>query len=310
MGLHRARAQHLPQIGVLGSVSAEATRHNFAATRASLADAGFVEGGTVAITYRWADNHYERLPALALELARMPVDVIVTTGGLVSALAARAATATIPIVFASVTDPVESGLVASLNRPGGNLTGIATLTVELDGKRLELLHELVPGSDLVGVLANRRHPRTDVQVRGIRQAADQLSMRIVLQVVDSDNDLDAAFAALAGQRVGALLVAADPLFSSRSGQVVSLAARYAIPAIYHWREFVEDGGLISYGTDRADAQRLAGLYVARILHGERPGDLPVEQSTRVELVVNAGTARALGLAIPASLLARADEVIE
>jgi putative ABC transport system substrate-binding protein len=308
--LDRARAQNLPQIGALGSASAESTRRTYAALRASLAGAGFVEGSSVAIAYRWADNRYERLPALAVELARLPVDVIVTTGGLVSALAAQAATTTIPIVFSSATDPVDNGLVASLNRPGGNLTGIATLTVELDAKRLELLHELVPARDLVGVLANGRHPRTGVQVRGIRQAAERLGMRIVLHVVDSDADLDAAFATLAGQGIGALLVAADPLFSSSSAQVARLAARYAIPTMYHWREFVDDGGLISYGTHLFDALRLAALYVARILRGERPGDLPVEQSARVELVVNAGAARALGLAIPASILARADEVIE
>jgi putative ABC transport system substrate-binding protein len=294
----------------MASASAESTRREYAALRASLAGAGFVEDSNVAFAYRWADNRYERLPALAMELARLPVDVIVTTGGLVSALAAQAATATIPIVFSSVTDPVENGLVASLNRPGGNLTGIATLTVELDAKRLELLHELVPACDLVGVLANGRHPRTDVQVRGIRQAAERLGMRIVVQVVDSDADLDAALATLAGHRVGALLVAADPLFSSRSAQVTRLAARHAIPTIYHWRVFVDDGGLISYGTSLLDAHRLAGLYVARILRGERPRDLPVEQSARVELVVNAGAARALRLAIPASILARADEVVE
>lgn len=306
-----AHAQQPPVIGFLSSRSAGESAPVVAGFRQGLSEAGYVEGRNVAIEYRWAENQYDRLPAFAAELVRRPVAVIVAAGGHASAVAAKAATRTIPIVFTSVGNPVESGLVASLNHPGGNVTGMdATLTAELDSKRLQLLKELVPAASIIGVLVNPNRPLYELQVEGIKATARILGQQVIIARAGRERDLDAAFTALDQQRAGALLVAADPFFSSRREQIITLAARYAVPASYQWRDFAVAGGLMSYGASLAGAYRQAGIYTGRILKGENPADLPVAQPTKFELVVNLKTAQGLGLTVPPAILARADEVIE
>jgi putative tryptophan/tyrosine transport system substrate-binding protein len=306
-----ARAQQpMPVIGFLSSVTAGSLIRHVASFREGLNETGFVEGQNVAIEYRWADNQYDRLPALAAELVRRPVTVIVASGGNVVALAIKASTATIPVVFTALADPVKDGLVVSFNRPGGNVTGIAALTVELDPKRLELLRELVPNAGLIGALLNPNRPDGGAQLRGMQSAAQSVAQELIILNAGSERELELAFATLAQKRGGALLVGADPLFNSLRDKLVSLAAHYAIPAIYQFRELVLAGGLISYGANLPDAYRQAGIYVGRILKGEKPADLPVQQPTKFELVINLKTARMLGLTVPPTLLARADEVIE
>jgi putative ABC transport system substrate-binding protein len=275
-----------------------------------LGDGGYVEGRNIAVEYRWADNQYDRLPALAAELMRRPVAVIVASGGPVTAIAAKAATSTIPIVFTATSDPIKLGLVKSFARPGGNLTGSAMLTTELDAKRLELLRELVPASRVVGALVNSGRSDVEQQSRDVQQAGRQLGLQVIVLRASSEHDIDAAFGGLAGQGITALLVGADPFFVNRRQQLVALAARYAVPAIYMSHEIVAAGGLASYGASITEGYRQAGIYVGQILKGANPADLPVVQPTKLELVINLKTAKALKLDVPLILQQRADEVIE
>ena len=306
----RAQQPAMPVVGFLSAGSPGVLRDQIAAFRQGLNETGFIEHRNVGIEYLWAEGQLDRLPALADELVRRPVAVIAATGGDPSVFAAKAATATIPIVFNLGVDPVKMGVVASLNRPGGNLTGIFQLTTGLEPKRLEILHELVPTASVVSALMNPARPAAETQLQDVQEAARALGLKIAVLNASSDGDIDAAFATLVQQRPGALLVASDALFFRRRETVVALAARHAVPAIYQWREFPAIGGLMSYGTSLADAYRQVGIYTGRMLKGERPGDLPVQQSTKVELVINLKTAKTLGLTFPISLLGRADEVIE
>jgi putative ABC transport system substrate-binding protein len=306
-----ARAQH-PPIRVVGFLhsSSPGFEHQIAAFRQSLKDGGFTEGQNIAIEFRWAEDQYQRLPQLAAELVERRVAVILAAGGNISAVAAKAATSTIPIVFPAVADPVGGGLVASLNRPGGNLTGISALTAELDAKRIELLRELLPEAKLIGALLNPNRPNPQVQLKNVLLAAEAMGRQLIVLNAGTEREIEESFSALVQQRAAALLVTADPFLTRRGEQIAALAARYAIPTVYPWRDAVPAGGLLSYSTSLADAYGQAGLYVVRILKGEKPADLPVLQPTKFELAINLKTAKALGLAIPPTLLARADEVIE
>ena len=304
-----ARAQQpIPVVGFLRSTPAAPFGHLVDGFRRGLNEAGFVEGQNVTIESRWADDHHDRLPVLAAELISRPVDVI--AGDNVAALAAKAATGTVPIVFATAGDPVRSGLVASLNRPGGNATGVVFLGGMVGGKRLELLRQLVPTASTIGMLVNPGTPTPEAERRELQAAAQSIGQELVIEDVRSDRDIDRAFATLVARRVGALIVGSGSFLNSHRAQVVALAARYRIPASYVWREAVTDGGLMSYGTSVTDAYRQAGTYVARILKGEKPADLPVIQAVKFEFVLNLKTAKALGLAVPDRLLALADEVID
>jgi putative ABC transport system substrate-binding protein len=306
-----ARAQKaMPVIGLLNSGAPEPRRDQLESLLRGLKEAGFTPGDNVTLVKRGADDHYDRLPGLAAELVRQNVTVIASVGGPAAALAAKAATSTIPIVFTAVSDPMQSGLVASLNRPGGNATGNAGLTIELDAKRFEILSELVPGAKVVGALVNANRPGVEVQEQDLRTAAKASGRELVLLRTGDPRAIDAAFATLAERKVTALVVGADAFFNNNRQQIVVLAARYAIAAVYQWREFPSEGGLVSYGPDLSDAYRQSGLYVGRILKGEKPADLPVTQPTKFELVINLKTARAIGLTVPSTLIARADKVIE
>jgi putative ABC transport system substrate-binding protein len=301
--------QQLPVIGILSSRSRATDALLLAVIRQGLSDTGFVEGRNVSIEYRWAENRVDRLPDLAADLVRRKVDVIFA-GGPPPAMAAKLATATIPVVFTSGVDPVKAGLVASLNKPGGNVTGVNVFLDVLEGKRLGLLGELLPPTAVIGVLHYPEGPATTAQLNEIQSAARTSGRQIRISNASTEQDIHVAFTTFAQAGIGALLVAANPFFNSRRDQLVTLAAHYAIPAIYELREYAAVGGLMSYGTSLPDAYRQAGLYTGRILKGESPADLPVMQSTKFELVINLKTAKALGLEIPAQLLARADEVIE
>jgi putative ABC transport system substrate-binding protein len=307
-----AHAQQLrmPVIGFLNTQSPEAFAGYVAGFQQGLKEAGYVEGQNVAIEYRWARGRYEDLPQLAADLVRRGVTLIATTGGEPAAIAAKAATSTIPIVFLIGGDPVQQGLVASFNRPGGNATGATQLTFILDGKRLGLLREMMPSTASVAVLANPGFPGMEARMREIEAGARRISQELVRLDASSEGGLEAAFAEIARRRPGALLVAGDPFFNSRRDLIVALAAQCAIPAIYEWREFTFAGGLMSYGTVLSDLYRQTGLYVGRVLKGTSPADLPVVQPVKFELIINLRTAKALGLAVPATLLAIADEVIE
>jgi ABC-type uncharacterized transport system substrate-binding protein len=305
----RAQQAATPVIGFLHGASPEGYAPMVIAFRQGLEEAGYVEGHNVAIEYRWAEGHYNRLPALAAELVRQQVAVIVT-GGTPPALPAKAATSTIPIVINVGIDPVQAGLIASLNRPGGNVTGVALLTVELAAKRLELLHELLPTATVVALLVNPTSPLTEPETRGVRDAAHSLGLQLQVLNASSESEIDKAFRRLVELRAGALIVSVDPFLNNQRAQIVALAARHAVPAIYGVRELAISGGLMSYGNDLADAYRQSGIYAAKILKGARPAELPVQQVVRVELVINLKTAGTLGLIFPITLLARADEVIE
>ena len=301
----RAQQKAMPVIGFLGSTSPGPNEPALAAFRQWLSETGYVEGQNVAIEYRWADGRYDRLPALAADLVARKVDVIAATGGNASVRAAKDATSTIPIVSTFGDDPVEWGLVASLARPGSNLTGINMITAELMPKRLELLSELVPRAGVIALLAN---PGAESMIREVQEAARAKGVQLQILKASSESEIDAAFAS--PSQADALLVGNDPFFMSRREQLVALAARYAVPAMYEWREFVAAGGLISYGTSRTGTWRRFGNYAGKILNGAKPADLPVEQPTRFELVINLNAAKALGLTIPHSMLMLADEVIE
>jgi putative ABC transport system substrate-binding protein len=280
------------------------------ALRRGLRETGYIEGQNLAIEYRWATGQYDRMPAMAAELARRPVTVLVTAGGEPAALAAKAATSIIPIVFVIGGDPVKVGLVASYNRPGGNATGTSILTSTLEPKRLGLLHELVPQATTIAVLLNPNFQASEGQERDVQEAGRALGVHIHILRASSDRDIEAAFEIVAQQRIAALAVGADPFFDTRRDTLVALAARQMVPAIYHFREFAAAGGLASYGIDVSDSHRQIGVYVGQILKGAKPAELPVLQPTKLELIINIKSARALGLQVPDKLLALADEVIE
>jgi putative ABC transport system substrate-binding protein len=306
----RAQQPAMPVIGFLGSDSPDLYADRLRALRQGLKETGYLEGQNMAIEYRWAEGRNDRLPALAADLVRRRVAVIVTSTT-PSVLAAKAATTTIPIVFFVAGDPVELGLVTSLNRPGGNLTGTTTLTLEVVPKWLQLLHEAVPTATTFAVLLNPTSPNlAEVQSRDLRTAARTLGLRIHVLHASTDRDFDTVFATVNELRAGGLVVSSDSFFFSRSEQLAALAARHAVPTIYGFRESAVAGGLISYGGSIADSHRWCGVYTGRILKGEKPADLPVQQATKIELVLNLKTAKALGLTVPPPLLARADEVIE
>jgi putative ABC transport system substrate-binding protein len=304
----RAQQPAMPVIGFLQSASSGATAHMGAAFHRGLKEAGHVEGQNVRIEYRYADGQYDRLPALVADLIRRQVAVIGAFGP-PAAHAAKAATTAIPIVFTS-SDPVKSGLVASLNRPGGNLTGAHVLTTDLEGKRLELLSELVPASAPIAVLINPQNEYAEHQAKDVQAGAPRIGRQILILNASNQRDIDSTFMTLIERRAAGLLVTGDPFFNNRREQLIALAVRHAIPAIYEWREFALAGGLMTYGNSITDAYQQAGVYVGRILKGEKPSDLPVVQPTKFDLVLNLKTAKSLGLDIPAKLLALADEVIE
>ena len=306
----RAQQPAVPVIGFLSSGSLGPLVELVAAFREGLAQVGYVEGQNVMIEYRFADGRYERLPALAADLAGRRVAVIASVGGTVVALSAKGATTTIPIVFLIGDDPVKAGLVASFNRPEGNITGMTQIAAELGAKRVELLHEVLPHATSVAFLVNPNNPNVEADTKEIEAAGHALSIGVQVMNASGDREIESAFSALARAQAKALIVSNDALFTIRRERIVSLAAHDAVPAIYAFREFVAAGGLMSYGPSFVDAYHQVGVYAGRILKGEKPSDLPVQQPTKFELVVNLTTAKALGLDIPPTLIARADEVIE
>ena len=304
----RAQQKAMPVIGLLSIGLPGAAARWLPAFRQGLSETGFIEGQNVAIEYRFAEGQYDRLPAFAADLVGRKVDLI-ATGNVSSALVAKSTTSTIPIVFGS-GDPVREGLVESLARPGGNLTGFSNITVELMPKRLELLSELVPHARVIALLVNPNSASTERVVRNVQEAAGEKGVRLHILTASAESEIDTAFATLVQLHVGALMVGADPFFFGQREQLVALAERHAVPAIYEWREYAAAGGLVSYGTSLPAVYRQAGIYAGRILKGAKPADLPVQQPTTFELAINLKTAKALGLTVPPSILARADEVIE
>jgi putative ABC transport system substrate-binding protein len=305
-----AQRPAMPVIGFLAAPSPAPYQKYAAAFRQGLREVGYVEGQNTALEYRWADGHYDRLPTMAAELAGRKVAVIAAVGGTPVVLAARSATATIPIIFVMGDDPVRLGLVASLSRPGGNVTGVSLLAVALEAKRMELLREMVPGATLIAMLVNQSNPQAEIQSREVQKAARAIGQQVHIVSASTERELEAAFVTLVEKRAGALMISADTFFTSQAAQLGALTTRHAIPAISPWRDHVEAGSLMSYGTSLTDAYRQAGVYAGRILKGAKPADLPVVQPTKFELVVNLKTAKKLGLAIPRDFLARVDEVIE
>jgi putative ABC transport system substrate-binding protein len=306
----RAQQRAVPVVGFLHGESPDGSTDMLAAFREGLKQLGFVEGQNVAIEYRWAEGQYDRLPALAADLVRRRVAVIATPGSLPATLAAKAATTTIPIVFMVGLDPVQIGLVAGFNRPGGNATGISSMNIELTGKLLQLLHELVPGATRLAMLNNPNTPVSDSVIAEAQAAARTLGRELLVLNASRESDFEPAFATLVQQQAAGLLVSVTPLFPNRYPQIVALAARHRVPTIYTNHDAVAAGGLMSYGPPRAENYRLAGNYTGRILKGEKPADLPVQQATKVELHINMKTAKTLGLTFPTALLVRADQVIE
>jgi putative tryptophan/tyrosine transport system substrate-binding protein len=306
----RAQQAATPVIGFLHSGSPEPIANRVAAFRKGLNEIGYVEDRNVAIEYRWAHNDNNRLPELAADLVRRRVAVIVTLGSVPATLAAKAATATIPIIFQSGMDPIKAGVVSSLDRPGGNATGVTSMNAELPAKLLGLLHELMPRAACFAALVNPNNLATEPIVADLRSAATTIGRQIEILTASSNRDIDPAFASLSRKQADALLVSPDPLFNDRRRQLITLAAHHRVPVVYPWRESAEAGGLLSYGTSIADQNRQAGIYTGRVLKGERPADLPIVRPTKFDLVINLITAKALGLEIPPTLLTRADEVIE
>jgi putative ABC transport system substrate-binding protein len=305
----RAQQPAMPVIGFLNTASPRPYTARVRAFHQGLGETGYAEGRNVAIAYRWAEGQTERLPGLAADLVAQRVAVI-TGANIAAALAAKAASTTIPIVFAISIDPVEVGLVASLNRPGGNITGATTLSAELGLKRLELLHEVIPTASKVAFLVNPTAPIAESLTRDMQEAARTLGLQLHVLRASTEDDFDIVFATLPRVQAGALVISADPFFNSRTERLAQLASRYVVPAIFSYREFAEAGGLMSYGGSFADAYRLVGIYTGRILNGDKPANLPVQQTTKVELFINLKAAKALGLTIPLPILGRADEVIE
>ena len=306
----RAQQSAIPVIGYLSSGSQGSNVFRVTAFWQGLNETGYIEGRNVEIQYRWAENHFDQLSALVSDLVGRPVDVMVTGGGTQTALAAKAASTTIPIVFVIGADPVKFGLVASMNRPGGNVTGVSSLNNVVVTKQLELLHEMIPKAALVGFFVNPTNPNASSDTRDVQAAASALGVKVLVVRTEVESDFETAFAMLSQERADALVIHSDPLSFSLREQLVALAARHALPAMYWSREFAASGGLVIYGGDLASTHRQAGIYAGRILKGQKPADLPVVQSTKVELVINLKTAKALSLDVPPMLLARADEVIE
>jgi putative ABC transport system substrate-binding protein len=306
----RAQQPAVPVIGFMGLETADRYADRLGPFHQGLKETGFVEGQNVAVEYRWAQGHYDRYPEMAAEFVRRQVTVIAATGGEPSPQSAKAATQTIPVVFTANGDPVREGLVASLNRPGGNITGITVFGTAAVTKRVQLIHELIPQATIIAYLMNPNHPSGEIEMRAAQTAARSLGKKMPVLSASNEREIDTAFATMTQQQASALVVASDPFFYSRRGELTSLAARHQIPAIYYLPGIVRAGGLMSYGNSLTDVFRLAGVYVGRILKGEKPGDLPVVQATKFELVINLQTARALGIEVPNSLQLLADEVIE
>jgi putative ABC transport system substrate-binding protein len=305
----RAQSAAMPVVGYVSSLTQAHSVRSDAALRRGLSEMGYVEGRNLSIRYHWITDRYDELPAMVAELVHRQVDVILAIGP-PATIAAKRATQTIPVVFVTGADPIKFGFVASFNKPGGNITGIWMVLTTLTEKRLQLLHDLLPKAELIGLLVNPSSPVAEPQIRELQAAAQVLGIRVTVLKAVTENDFDQAFASLARQRANALFVSADPLFASKGQRLVTLAAQHSMPAIYEFRDFVEAGGLISYGTVLSDGYYRAGHYVGRVLKGTTTADLPVEQVDKFELVINVKTARALGLAVPDKLLATADEVIE